>query len=524
MIQKNMVLIMCALLSFSPVVNAVSEESAKNAPKTTLSQQAADERKEKYGSLGEKQKALQNLTFPLRTLMETTKDSLEKHPEKTCEVINSLFERINEKDQEIIKSRLGTFVLLPTTFQIRQAIIKNSNHHDLKCFEQITDAYFKLKELEHDMILTTGGNVQKPPYSLVQNNPQIFQAPPFKSNYFKGDRNLELKTGDVIYFSSMIPIIDYSRSITIKNEFYSYPALVYKPQGKEAILIYVDALKGINFEKLEDKMKDFINEFIVLRPIDPEVGERAVELTFKKVMAMSAFDRKMSYDWHFNTKDTKQYYPAEFVYNSYQTAAPNFFKRHLSEAFKVDPDSFIAYMASGNTFDIVTARSILFSGGFELVGEWSLASAVRSFIGADIAQRHLINLNHQIFIDKDSTRAKMMEAVWDQRENFLIKKTLNAFGAKEEFFAFPKFSFMIGAFQMRKVLYTCVKEVYAVDLVEHYSKKSPWMSRDNLRLAYANCEMKVRVDPKNIDTKSYDPVFEESIKTNKKNSGINLVK
>jgi len=519
-----MVIIVCALLSFSFVVNAAPKENAKNIPKPTPSQQAAAERVEKYGTLGDKQRALQNVTFPLRTWIETNRDLFVKEPEKTCETLESFFKRIEERDQEIIKTRLGTFVLLPTLFEIRQALIKNSNYHELKCFDQITEAYFKIKELEQDMILTTGGNVQKPPYTLVQNNPQIYQVAPFKSNYFKGDRNLELKTGDVIYFSSMIPIIDYSRSITTKNEFYSYPALVYKPQGKEAVLIYIDALKGINFEKLEDKMKDFVNEFIILRPIDPEVGERAVELTFKKVIAMSAFDRKMSYDWHFNTVDTKQFYPAEFVYNSYQTAAPNFFKRHLTDKFKVDPDSFIAYMASGNSFDIVTARSILFSGGFELVGEWSLASAVRIFISSDIAQRHLINLNHQIFVDKDSTRAKMMETVWNQRENFLIKKTLNAFGAKEEFFAFPKFSFMIGAFQMRKVLYTCVKEVYAVELAERYTKKTPWMTRDDLRRAYANCEMKVRVDPKNIETKSYDPIFEESIKTNKKDSGINLVK
>ncbi len=427
--------------------------------------------------------------YELANVISNTVISIRENPSITCSIINQTLKQIKTEQYRWKNENISH--IRESIFYLKQVLIQSigNNLSDCKSKGKIEELYFKVLETEKLIIHDLRFGHNQEPYPKVKEN----IAPELEnfsiSKYLNGSVN-DLQTGDLVLSSNIMHQNDWSRAVTETDSLYSHVGMIYiEEKTKTQYVISIEAgTKGIGIRELSSYVKENFYTLLFLRAKDKMAAKKAGDYLYGLVNNIPIKKRINLFDYYFDITDQSRFYCSELVIHGFNQTSSYLKNINLETHVDFFDKSILVKFFNKNNATIAFPKSFIFSGKFDIIAEWTYIKAERINYISYLISKSFLSINFKDLNIELDLKYKLLNFLWDYRENSIVEKILYFFKIKKDGFGVQKFPILYIKPKLVPSLTKCMKEIGEQDFTNFYKlKKKVWLTDEEVQSLYTEC-------------------------------------
>jgi len=390
--------------------------------------------------------------FNLENVLALSQEKIITFPNETCFVVDETIKVISNGIESLKKNFINPKILF-SLFRLKKLAIENYNGEG--CKFTAAEYFIKLSKIEDSILSNQVSSKQIKLSDLKKSHAAQFLKADMK-NSFTGETD-KLESGDIVLSTTTNTGYNFQRVLTPQDNIFTHASLVYiSPEDSKTFLISIDLKKGLVIEDFHALLK--ANEFYrysVLRPKDKEIASKAAKNSFQYAKNMTQTEARNYFDIKFDLNDSKKEYCTEFIFRQFNQVKPGFFEKESFTLVNFLSDSLPEFELGKKQMSFIFPINFLNSKNLYYIGEYKVRKFIKydhfRYIRAQIAYKYPV----QKLIAGMGIKDKLMNLIWQYRDNQIVLKILDFIGKAPVYASFSKYLTYYAKIKTDNASYIC---------------------------------------------------------------------
>lgn len=429
-----------------------------------------------------------NNKHPILALFENTIAQVSNDSQSTCKNIDHLAIELRAQlqNKQAPFNLRDNLVVLNQIFSLKKLLLNTLSDQLVDCKKNHEKYFYLLYELERELTLQPNG-IRQVQTKSWEKQYEFELGEFFNSKYYQGETK-EFKHGDILITSNLIFRFDFGRSLTENDLITSHSAVVVIDQKtRKPMVLTIQNLNGFILTDLGTFLRS--NNFMIsiLRSRNQTIAQKSADKLLEKFHQLSPHQKKHLFDDRFDLHDKSRLYCTEFIIDSINETDPNFLKPLNTSKIKLAANSVPSQYLQKNDVEIYFPKDFIFSGKFDLVGEWKFYPALRHNVLSYHISKAVSSLNHDQLSIERNFKSKVLHFLWPYRENEFVRRLFLKIGFTPDLLTQSKLDIIL--FGQKRILETrlCYKTLVDQDFSYYYKNNLNWRSNQESIEEAKNC-------------------------------------